>query len=476
MYAAFTARIPEDALERAMGREHLTSLRDRNPQVSSSVARAIEKALEVRPDDRYQTMAEFAAALRSASIASRPTLARALPFVDAQTPAPPPAAKTTLAAPRPEPLPTLRPEAERRRMWPLLLVAIIGVLALFGAFALVPAVAGILGVGDSTPSRASQPTARPSPTLVEALVVPTLPPTEPPASTEATAPVVPTTGATPVGGGVGQLAFASQRDGVSQIYLVNFDGSDPRRLTNLTDGACQPAWSPDGQRLAFTSPCNSNKDVYNGAQIFVMNVDGSNLEPLPTVPGGDFDPAWSPDGKRIAFTSMRDDHTQIYVVDLDTKAVTNLSDNRAAEMQPSWSPTGAELLFTTQSSSSFDIWIMPEQGGSKERFTHGGENNHADWGSTGSLILFTRRFGGVPRIVATTYESEGAVGNQVCPSGALAGYPMAEGELSPDESWIAVEAWPQGSNHEIGVMTVNCANFRLLTESPGLDFDPTWRP
>ena len=63
MYAAFTARIPEDALERAMGREHLTSLRERNPQVTSGVARAVEKALEVRPDDRYQTMAEFAAAL-----------------------------------------------------------------------------------------------------------------------------------------------------------------------------------------------------------------------------------------------------------------------------------------------------------------------------------------------------------------------------------------------------------------------------
>lgn len=89
MYAAFTARVPEDALERAMGREHLTPLRERNPQVSSGVARYIEKALEIRPDDRYQTMAEFAAALRAASTASRPTLARAMPFVDAQPPATP---------------------------------------------------------------------------------------------------------------------------------------------------------------------------------------------------------------------------------------------------------------------------------------------------------------------------------------------------------------------------------------------------
>jgi len=475
MYAAFTARIPEDALERAMGREHLTSLRERNPQVTSSVARAIEKALEVRPDDRYQTMAEFAAALRTASIASRPTLARALPYVDAQPPPPPPPSKTTLTPPKSEPL-RATPPAERRRAWPLLLVAILGVLALFGAFTLVPAVEGLFGGGQgTTASEPASPSARPSPTLAQVLIVPTLPPTESPAATETNPAALPTIGATPVGGGVGQLAFASKRDGVSQIYVVNFDGSDPTRLTNLSDGACQPAWSPDGRRLAFTSPCNANKEVYNGAQIFVMDVDGSNLEPLPSVPGGDFDPAWSPDGRQIAFTSLRDVHTQVYVIDVATKVLTNLSANRFAEMQPAWSPEGAEILFTREVPDSIDLWVMPEQGGSPQRFTRGGEDNHANWGSTGSLILFTRRFDGVPRLMATTFESQGLVGNQLCPSGPLAGFPMAEGKLSPDQSWVAMETWPE-TDHDIGVMTVNCTNFRTLASAPGLDFDPTWRP
>ena len=226
-----------------MGREHLTPLRERNSEVSSGVARAVERALEVRPDDRYQTMAEFAAALRTASTASRPTLVRALPFVDAQPPASPPPARTTVAPPKSEP--ARRPSApERRKAWPLLLVAILGVLALFGAFALVPAVAGLFG-GSGTPSEASSPVARPSPTLAEALIVPTLPPTTPPDSTDTAVAVAPTAGATPVGGGIGQLAFASTREGVSQIFVVNFDGSDPTRLTDLADGACQPAWSAE---------------------------------------------------------------------------------------------------------------------------------------------------------------------------------------------------------------------------------------
>jgi len=472
MYAAFTARIPEDALERAMGRDHLTPIRKRNPNLSSGVARAIEKALEVRPDDRYQTMAEFAAALRAASGASRPTR-RPMPFVEAAPAAPSAPAKTTIATPKSQPVAPPTPRAGRRRLWPLLLVAILGVLALFGAFMLVPALAAVLGAL-TTPSQAASPSARPSPTLVQALFVPTSPANEASLPTDTVAATTPTPGATPVGGGAGQIAFASTRNGdVAQIYLVNFDGSDPTKLTSMADGACQPAWSPDGSRLAFISPCNANREIYSGAQIFVMNADGSNLTPLSTVPGGDFDPVWSPDGKHIGFTSMRDRHAQIYTYDLEAGTATNLSRNAAAEMQPVWSPAGPEMLFTSQRGDSTEIWIMSAQGGDGRRFTRGGEDSHADW--VGSLILFERSIGGIPRLMATRYE-DSFVANRVCPSGREAGLPMAEGRLSPDRNWIALETWESGSNHEIAVMSASCTNFRLLTESPGHDFDPAWRP
>jgi hypothetical protein len=171
----------------------------------------------------------------------------------------------------------------------LLLVAILGALALFGTFRLIPAVSGVIGGGGSTdaPSEIAPPTAHPSATAPQVLVVPSLAP----GPTNTSPALVPTPGATPVGGGVGQIAYASVRDGVSQIYFINFDGSDPIQITDLADGACQPAWSPDGLRLAFTSPCDGNKETYPGAQIFVMNADGA-LTPMLTVPGH-FDPAWS---------------------------------------------------------------------------------------------------------------------------------------------------------------------------------------
>jgi serine/threonine protein kinase/Tol biopolymer transport system component len=475
MYAAFTARIPEDALERAMGREHLTLLRERNSSISSGIARAIEKALEVRPDDRYQTMAEFASALRAASTASRPTLARVLPVPDRPVPVSPVPAKTQIARPKPEPI-NAPPAPPRSKLWPVLIVAILGVLALFGAFALVPRMTAIFGGAPTGVARATSTAPRLPPTQPVALIVPSTAPTEPPSSATGSPAAVATLGATPVGGGQGQIAFASNRSGVSQIYLINFDGSDLVQLTDISDGACQPAWSPDGMRLAFTSPCRDNREIYTGTQIFVMNADRSGLTPIKTVPGGDFDPAWSPDGEHLAFASLRTPNAQIYEYDFATGEVSNLSNNNLAEFQPDFSPSGAELVFTGQRTSEIDLWVMPGDGGGGKRLTRGGVSSHPDWANSGNLILFEREVGSVPRLFAGPYDPDALVGNKVCSSGTLAGYPMAEGRLSQDDSWIVMETWPGGSNHEIGVMSVGCTNFRLLTDNPGQDFDPVWRP
>jgi dipeptidyl aminopeptidase/acylaminoacyl peptidase len=159
------------------------------------------------------------------------------------------------------------------------------------------------------------------------------------------------------GTAVGEIAFVSDRSGVPQLYVSDVVGQTIVPVTNLPDGACQPAWSPDGLRLVFVSPCRVSPvgrplDISEGpapdTALYIVNADGSGLVALPTAPGGDSEPAWSPEGQRIAFTSLRDGRPLIFVLDLIDQSVARLTEPGAVRSarQPAWSPFGNQIVFT----------------------------------------------------------------------------------------------------------------------------------
>ena len=128
-----------------------------------------------------------------------------------------------------------------------------------------------------------------------------------------------------------QIAFASYRNGNDEIYVMDADGKNPRRLTNNPMSDLDPAWSPDGKKIAFQSDRDGNDEIY------VMDADGKNLRNLTNNPAdGDWHPAWSPDGKKIAFTSDRDGNYKIYIMDADGNKQRRLTNNSADDEWPSW--------------------------------------------------------------------------------------------------------------------------------------------
>lgn len=137
------------------------------------------------------------------------------------------------------------------------------------------------------------------------------------------------------------VVFSSNRQGDFDLYLMDPDGQNIRRLTTQPGADGDPAWTPDGRRIIYTSTRGG------ASQIVSMNADGTDVRPLTTSGGGNTSPAVSPDGKTIAFISGRDGNDELYQMDLDGGNQVNLSHTREKESSPRFFPNG-DLAFAAE--------------------------------------------------------------------------------------------------------------------------------
>jgi len=155
-----------------------------------------------------------------------------------------------------------------------------------------------------------------------------------------------------------RIALSSTRDGNQEIYTVQPDGKDLKRLTSDPAIDAHPCWSPDSLRVAFAT------NRWGDLEIAVVNADGSNLVRLTDSRGFDDYPAWSPDGKAIAFTSYRDGNPEIYATGADGKNPRNCTQHPGIDNFPAWSPAG-ELTFVSNRSGGFEIYKQDLAAGAK---------------------------------------------------------------------------------------------------------------
>jgi eukaryotic-like serine/threonine-protein kinase len=328
-------------------------------------------------------------------------------------------------------------------------------------------------------------TATPIPPTITSTIAPTktLPPviesTKGPEST-------PVSGPTPFGGGYGQVAFASTRteSGLPQIYLINVDGTGLQMITKMDSGACQPSWSPDGSQLVFTSPCPArgevNDNLYNNSSLYLINADGTGLKTLTTAPGSAHDPAWAPDGKRIAFTSLRDGRKEIYTLDLDTGAVTRLTNSTGdvENSQPSWSPSGNRIVYTAKRFGAYQVWAMSDTGQENVQLAHSGQqlwDYLPVWFPDDQTVIFDEKniaTATLPVLMSIRYDER----DTKDPTKLELPRPIEDVEFSPDGLWMVFESTGEDGNRDIFFSTISGGDRTRLTTDPKVDFDPTWRP
>lgn len=496
LYAALTGAIPEDGLGRVMDNLQLTPLRQHNPEISHRLAIAIEKAMAAYPDDRHQTAEEFRHALLKSSsktqrFEEKNVLISIAPVHENATQSQniaemPEVLSNNLQNKKRNKLAWLISSLRRRLYRKNIIWRWAGSISILAALAWV--MFSILQANSSLflrPGNAIKPdsTHLTLPTTQFSAPTQTITPLRAlPAATQ-----LPTE--TPVGGGQGEIAFASDRTGILQVYVMKADGSDIRQITNEHDGACQPDWSPDGNSIVYVSPCRQKQDTYQGSSLFTLNLTTQERTILPASPGGDFDPAWSPDGKHIAFTSQRDGYMEIYTINLENNQFTRLTKSQSISggvfaRQPAWNPYGTQIVYVLKRQGLSQIWVTSDGDANIEKpnmqLVQSGNtllDSLPTWSPDGQFILFNQtNFTGTAPFKLMSMRYEERASKQAVPLN-IEPLPVVDADISPDGQWLVFESWPEEPfNQDIYITTISGAGRTRLTTDPGLDIDPVWRP
>ena len=271
------------------------------------------------------------------------------------------------------------------------------------------------------------------------------------------------------GSSSGKIAFASNRGGNWDIYVMNTDGSNVQRLTNHPDYDSEPSWSPDGTKIAFTSDRDGSNDIY------VMNADGSNLVNLSQTTGdiNESEPAWSPDGSKIAFRGNREvNPDDIFVMNSDGSNPINLTQKPGRDTYPAWSPDGTKIAFEgSRLDGDSEIYVMNADGSNQVNLTQStGLDTYPAWSPDGTKILFASYRDGYSEIYVMNADGSNPI-NLTQSSGSTEAYPA----WSPDGAKILFTSDRDG-NQEIYVMNADGTGQANLTNNAGYDAFPAWQP
>ena len=149
----------------------------------------------------------------------------------------------------------------------------------------------------------------------------------------------------------------------SDIWLYDFVGRQAEKLTEKTGLQYDPAWSPDGRKLAYVSSESGTHDIY------LLNMENRECIRLTNDSAYDLHPSWSPDGKHIVYASNSVGDYEIWRMNEDGTGRLRLTKSKGLDTQPVWMPGGKQIVFVSNRRGNMGIWIMNVKGGEQRPLT-----------------------------------------------------------------------------------------------------------
>lgn len=272
-----------------------------------------------------------------------------------------------------------------------------------------------------------------------------------------------------------RIAYTSDQTGFKEIYVMDYDGFDPRRITGDRSIALTPRWSPDGQFLAYLT----YKDGQPG--IYLHELATARRAKLVAFPGLNYSPAWSPGGEQIAFATTKDGNSEIYVVKMPewggeagqpprpgSQQAERLTFSLGDDLSPTWSPTGQQIAFTSDRGGTPQIYVMSKDGSNVRRLTfEGNYNTSPAWSPKGDWISYTCRRETYHKICLISPDGQTMLQITDGP------WDDEAASWSPNGRYLVFSSMRQGKNH-LFLITAGGKDEEQLTSTTANEIVPAW--
>lgn len=258
-----------------------------------------------------------------------------------------------------------------------------------------------------------------------------------------------------------QIAFASNRSGNWEVWLMDWDGANQRQITRHGALSILPSWSPDNERMVYTSFARGTSDMY------IINRRGGGRMRINSGLALNTSATFSPVSNDIAFVGSVRGNPDIYLIKDDGSNLRRLTTTTSIESTPEWSPNGRQIAFTSGRTGTPQIYIMDAEGTNERRISFDGSwNDDAVFSPDGEKVAYTSRVNGHFQIrIANLITNESSI---------IAGEGSNEqATWSPDGQWIAFQSDRKGRKWQVFRMRADGSDLLQLTFD-GENKEPDW--